>query len=361
MRGDGAMPGAKLIEIECKSLLNRVDTPYMSFGWSVNPYRGCVHACVYCYARRYHEYLALGPGHDFEQQIFVKVNAVEVLRRELARKSWNREAVAVGTAVDPYQPAEGRYRLTRGILEALADYDTPCSIVTKNSMILRDLDVLQRLARGPGVSVAFSITTLNSALAKRIEPDTPPPQQRLRVMRQLVQAGVRAGVLLAPILPGLTDDTHSLEAVIRAAREHGAAFVSAAVLRLQGSVKDVYKDFLIREVPWLLPLYERLYPAAYAPRAYQDRILGRVQQLKRRHGFARSEPFVYTRPQAAPEQLSLFERIASSSWQREQPHLSQPACGRPPKTPAIAALVSTANRRQTEQTRNAQPFGRSSR
>lgn len=333
----------------------------MSFGWSVNPYRGCVHACVYCYARRYHEYLALGPGHDFEQQIFVKVNAVEVLRRELARKSWNREAVAVGTAVDPYQPAEGRYRLTRGILEALADYDTPCSIVTKNSMILRDLDVLQRLARGPGVTVAFSITTLNSALAKRIEPDTPPPQQRLRVMRQLVQAGVRTGVLLAPILPGLTDDTHSLEAVIRAAREHGAAFVSAAVLRLQGSVKDVYKDFLIREVPWLLPLYEKLYPAAYAPRAYQDRILGRVQQLKRRHGFARSEPFVYTRPQAPPKQLSLFERIASSSWQREQPHLSQPASGRPPKTPAIAALVSTANLRQTEQTRNAQPFGRSSR
>src|SRR5690606_28423129 len=208
-------------------------------------------------------------------------NAVEVLRRELARKSWNREPLAVGTAVDPYQPAEGRYRLTRGILEALADFDTPASVVTKNSMILRDLDVLQHLARGPGVTVAFSITTLNNAIARRIEPDTPPPLQRLRVMQRLVEAGVKAGVLVAPVLPGLTDDAHSLNAVIRAARDHGASFVSAGVLSLQGSVKDVYRDFIEQEVPWLLPLYERLYPAASAPRPYQARIPPRRPQWQR--------------------------------------------------------------------------------
>ncbi|MFS8665253.1 MAG: radical SAM protein [Limnochordales bacterium] len=312
LRAVMALAGTRLIEIQCKSLLNRVDAPSMGFCWSVNPYRGCAHACVYCYARRYHEYLELGPGKDFEQQILVKVNAVEVLRRELARRSWNRELVAIGTAVDPYQPAEGRYRLTRGILEALADYATPASVVTKNSMILRDLDVLQRLAQGPGVTVAFSITTLNAAVARRIEPDTPPPLQRLRVMQRLVEAGVRAGVLIAPILPGLTDDAHSLNAVIRAARDHGASFVSAGVLRLQGSVKEVYRQFLEEEVPWLLPLYERLYPAAYAPRAYQDRILRRVQQLKHRHGFRSREGTAPRRtaghdPQgAAPVQLTLF-------------------------------------------------------
>ncbi len=300
------MASPRLIEMECKSLLNRVETPYMSFGWSVNPYRGCAHACVYCYARRYHEYLDLGPGKDFEQQIFVKVNAVEVLRRELARKSWTRDSVAVGTAVDPYQPAEGRYRLTRGILEALADYHTPCSIVTKNSMILRDVDVLQRLARGPGVTVAFSVTTLNNALVKRIEPDTPPPLQRLRVMQHLVNAGIKAGVLLAPILPGLTDDTRSLSEVMRAARDHGAAFVSAAVLRLQGSVKDVYEDFLRQEVPWLAPLYEQLYPAAYARQGYQDRIMRKVKQLKARYGFNRPAATLAPAPARTPTQLSLF-------------------------------------------------------
>jgi len=302
----GKMAGTRLIEIQCKSLLNRVDAPSMGFCWSVNPYRGCAHACVYCYARRYHEYFDLGAGKDFEQQIFVKVNAVEVLRRELSRRTWKRELVAVGTAVDPYQPAEGRYRLTRGILEALADYGTPCSIVTKNSMILRDLDVLQRLARGPGVTVAFSITTLEPVLVKRVEPDTPPPLQRLRVMEQLVRAGIRAGVLLAPVLPGLTDDVRSMDAVIRAARDHGAAFVSAGVLRLQGSVKDVYQEFLQQEVPWLLPMYQRLYPAANAPRAYQNRIMRQVEQLKARHGFKRRKSSMDPPREPASTQLTLF-------------------------------------------------------
>lgn len=302
------LAGPKLVEIRCKSLLNRVNAPGMSFGWSINPYRGCAHACVYCYARRYHEYLELGPGEDFEQIVFVKVNAVEVLRRELSRRSWRRDEVAIGTAVDPYQPAEGRYRLTRGILEALADYETPCSIVTKNSMILRDLDVLERLSRGPGVSVSFSVTTVDPSLARRLEPDTPPPKRRLEVMRRLAEAGVRAGVLLAPVLPGITDDRRSLEAVIRAAAEHGAAFVHAAVLRLQGSVKDVYREFLADEVPGLLPLYERLYPAAYAPWSYQERILDEVARIKARYGFPRPvrKRSAGPAPPPAPVQLALF-------------------------------------------------------
>lgn len=266
-------------------MMNRVDVSYLPFRWSVNPYRGCVHACVYCYARRYHEYLDLDPGAGFERQVFVKVNAVEVLRRELSRKSWRRERVAVGTAVDAYQPAEGKYRLTRGILKAFADFRTPCSVMTKNTMVVRDIDVLRELAAGPGVKVGFSVTTLDPALARRIEPDTPPPRRRLQAMERLAAAGVPTGVLIAPVLPGLNDDDDSLHAVVRGAAEHGARFLTTGVLRLQGSVKSVYADFLRADAPELLAMYRRLYPGPYAPRHYQDKIYARVAELKARYGF----------------------------------------------------------------------------
>lgn len=273
------------VEIQCKTLLNRVSVTSLPFRWSVNPYSGCSHGCVYCYARRYHEYKELDPGVGFERRIFVKVNAVAVLRRELARRTWQRELVAVGTAVDAYQPAEGKYRLTRGILETLAAFATPCSIVTKNTMIVRDIDVLQQLARGPGVSVWFTVTTVDENLARRIEPDTPPPRRRLAALARLAAAGVPAGVLIMPILPGLNDHRSSLEAVIRAAAEHGARSVHGGVLRLQGAVKQVYGRFLRDDSPQLLPLYRRFYPGAHAPLAYQEKVHGIVAELKERYGF----------------------------------------------------------------------------
>src|SRR5690606_29584972 len=195
----------QVVEIQCKSLLNRVVSQRMPFRWSINPYRGCEHKCVYCYARRYHTFLDLDPGSDFENKIFVKVNAPEVLRQELARPGWPREKIAIGTAVDPYQPVEGKYKLTRRILEALLEADTPCSIVTKNAMIRRDLDLFTQLGRGPGCTVFVSVTTLDEALARRLEPGTPPPRRRLETVRELASHGVEAGVMIAPVLPGLTD------------------------------------------------------------------------------------------------------------------------------------------------------------
>ncbi|MFS8627766.1 MAG: radical SAM protein [Limnochordales bacterium] len=273
------------VEIQCKSLLNRVNVPYLSFRWSVNPYSGCVHGCVYCYARRYHEYRELDPFQGFQRQVFVKVNAVEVLRRELSRKRWRRELVAVGTAADAYQPAEGKYRLTRGILETLAEFRTPCSITTKNTMVVRDVDVLRQLAAGPGVRVYFTITTVDEELARRIEPDTPPPSRRLAALERLAAAGIPVSVLIMPIMPGLNDDPASLEAVIRAAAQHGARSVHGGVLRLQGAVRQVYGRFLLADSPWLLPLYRRLYPGAYAPVWYQNKVLQRVAELKARYGF----------------------------------------------------------------------------
>lgn len=301
--GDGdTVSGPTIIEIECKSMLNRVNVSWLPFDWSVNPYRGCFHGCVYCYARRYHEeYLEIDPGAGFDRQVFVKRNAVEVLRRELARKSWRRERVAIGTAVDAYQPAEGKYRLTRGILQALADFHTPCSLVTKNTMIVRDVDVLQQLAAGPGVKISFSITTLDPDLARRIEPDTPPPRQRLAALARLAAAGIPVNVLLMPILPGLNDDSASLAAVIKASADSGAHSVHGGVLRLQGSVKQLYGQFLRADSPELLPLYRRLYPGAFARQQYQDNIYQRIAALKERYGFSGGRAAMSVMNDADPE------------------------------------------------------------
>lgn len=275
-----ARSGAReIIEIRCKSVLNRVTSEKMPFRWSINPYRGCEHRCVYCFARRYHTFLDLNPAEDFENKIFVKVNAPEVLRQELARPGWRRETVAIGTAVDPYQPVEGKYKLTRRILEVLLDAWTPCSIVTKNAMILRDIDLLLALGRGPGCSVAVSLTTLDEALAKKLEPDTPPPRRRLETVSELVRAGVHAGVMIAPILPGLTDGP-ALERLVEEALAYGARFVNWAVLRLYEGVKEVYFDFIKAEAPGLLPMYGRMYGGAFAPAEYVHRIDARLTKAR---------------------------------------------------------------------------------
>ena len=270
-------------EITCKSALNAVHG--MPFAWSLNPYRGCTHACHYCYARATHTYYGLNAAEDFETKIFVKTNLPEVLHRELARRGWSGERVAIGTATDPYQPCEGRYRLTRRSLEALRDHRNPISIVTKSTLILRDRDLLADLARITDVTVYFTVTTLDLAIWRAVEPGTPPPLQRLKVMQKLVEAGVPCGVFLAPILPGITDSAESIAGVAQAAREHGATTFGTSVLRLVRLVKEHYFGFIQAVYPELLPRYARAYSGAQSPQAYQAGLEARVRRIRSRYGF----------------------------------------------------------------------------
>ena len=271
------------IEVPCKTALNRVSG--MPYRWSLNPYRGCTHRCHYCYARSSHAYLGMNAHEDFETKIIVKTNMPEVLRRELARSSWTRERVAIGTATDAYQPCEGRYRLTRQVLAALRDSDTPVSIVTKSTLIVRDLDILSELAHGPGAMVYFTITTLDDDLWRLVEPGTPPPRRRLHVMKRLSEAGVSCGVFLAPILPGITDTVASIEAVAAAAKAHGAVSFGSAVLRLAPLVKEHYFGFVAEVFPDLLPRYERAYAGTNISSDYQTTLERRLARIRERHGF----------------------------------------------------------------------------
>ena len=278
------MAKPRYIEVTCKAALNRVHG--MPFRWSLNPYRGCAHGCHYCYARATHTYYGMNAGEDFASKIVVKTNVAEVLRRELARPSWTRERVALGTATDAYQPCEGRFRLTRRVLEALHDHGTPVSIVTKSTLVLRDLDLLAELARATDTRVYFTVTTLDRTLWRTIEPGTPPPCQRLAALRRLREAGVSAGVLIAPILPGLTDSAASLEAVAAAAKEHGAVSLGTAALRLAPYVKEHYLGFVAATFPALRPRYERAYAGINAPRAYLSALEARVAAIRAHFGFA---------------------------------------------------------------------------
>ncbi|MDP9469279.1 MAG: radical SAM protein [Chloroflexota bacterium] len=227
----------------------------------------------------------MNAGTDFETKILVKTNLVEVLRRELARSSWAGERVAIGTATDPYQPCEGRYRLTRLALEALRDHRNPLSVVTKSTLILRDLDLLADLARLTDVTVFFTVTTLDPAVWRAVEPGTPPPLQRLRVMRQLVEAGVPCGVFLAPILPGITDSAASIETVAEAAREHGAVSFGTSALRLAPFVKEHYFGFIAEAFPDLLPRYQRAYQGANTSADYLVALERRIMRVRSRLGF----------------------------------------------------------------------------
>jgi DNA repair photolyase len=260
----------------------------MPFAWSLNPYRGCVHGCHYCYARATHPYLGLNAGEEFSTRIVVKPNMAQVLRRELGRPSWARERVALGTATDAYQPCEGRFRITRGILEALLDFRTPVSVVTKSTLVWRDRDLLAALAELPGTRVQFTITTLDPGLWQQLEPGTPPPAKRLEIMRRLTDAGVPCAVYIAPVLPGLTDSEASLSAIAAAARDHGATALWAGPLRLAPLVKEHFFEFLGETVPDLLPRYERAYPHANAPRDYRAVLDARIDRILDRYGFDRT-------------------------------------------------------------------------
>jgi DNA repair photolyase len=277
----------------------------MSFSWSLNPYTGCAHRCTFCYVRAF-ERRADRPSDDrYGSTIRVKVNVAEVLERELARRSWERETVAIGAATDPYQPVEGRYRLTRSCLEALARARNPFSIITRGPMILRDVDVLQEAARRADVSVNFSIPTLDEQVWRRTEPGTAPPRQRLRALRTLVEAGIRAGVGMAPILPGISDRPEQLAEVVREARAAGATHLWGNVLFLRAGTREHFLDCLARDWPEELERYERLYRVrAYLPAPETEPTRRRIRELAAHHGVAdrRAAPL---EPGPEPEQLAL--------------------------------------------------------
>jgi DNA repair photolyase len=294
---------AEYREEPCRNALNPVRG--MPFKWSLNPYMGCVHRCTFCYVRAF-EARADRPWDDrYGTSIRVKVNVAEVLRRELARPSWQREGVAVGAATDPYQPAEGRYRLTRACLEALAEAETPFSIITRGPMIVRDLDVLREAARRVDVSVTFSVPTLDEEIWRRTEPSTAPPRQRLRAVKTLVDAGIKASVGMAPILPGISDRPDLLAEVVRAARAAGATGVWANVLYLRPGTREHFLENLARDWPELLPEYERLYDGrAYLGNEHVRPVRERVAELARLHG-VRDRRAVRLAPEPSPEQLVL--------------------------------------------------------
>ena len=272
-------------EEPCKSALNRVKG--MGFRWSLNPYTGCAHQCTFCYVRAF-ERRAQRPSDDrYGASIRVKINVAEQLRRELDRRSWKSELVAVGAATDPYQPAEGRYRLTRACLQTMAEAANAFSIVTRGPLIVRDIDVLQAAAGRADVSVNFSVPTLDPEIWRYTEPHTAPPLQRLRALRRLVDAGIRAGVGVAPILPGLSDRPELLADVVRAARDHGATHVWANVVYLRPGTREHFLENLARVWPELLPTYERIYAdRAYLPDAQVRPLRKQVQHLARQFEIA---------------------------------------------------------------------------
>lgn len=269
----------------CRSALNRVRK--MSFKWSLNPYMGCVHQCTFCFVRAFEKIADRPFDARYGTSIRVKTNLVEVLRRELARPSWQREHVVVGTATDPYQPAEGRFRLTRGAIEALTEASTPFGIITRGPLIVRDIDVLVHGSRRLKIGVTFSIPTLDAEVWRRTEPGTAPPRQRLRAIRALIDAGVDASVGMAPILPGLSDDPRRMAAVIRAARDAGATAVWANVLYLRPGTREHFLDNLARDWPELLPTYEQLYRGrSYVAKDVVEPVRRRVRELAKEHGIA---------------------------------------------------------------------------
>ncbi|MHB8377450.1 MAG: radical SAM protein [Dehalococcoidia bacterium] len=278
-------------EIACKSAVHRVSAPNMPFRWTLNPYRGCQHACTYCFARGTHEFLGYDAGRDFDTRIVVKVNAPEALRRDLARPGWRREAIAIGTACDPYQQAELKYGLTHRILRVLREFANPASITTKSPHVVRDADLLQALAAVADLTVNFSVATLDEEVWKRIEPATARPRKRLEAMRLLSERGIRCGVLLAPVLPGLTDDPENLRRVVEAARTHGASFVHDNVLHLKPGTREWFMPFLREAYPHLSERYAVYYRGPYAPQSYTQDVHRTIEALRREYDLVpRAEP-----------------------------------------------------------------------
>lgn len=318
----------RFYEVRARSALNRVpEASQVPFRWTVNPYRGCSHACTYCFARPTHTFLGFDAGRDFEREIVVKVNAPEVLRAELAKPSWGREHVALGTNTDPYQWVEGRYRLLPPIWEALRDADTPCSVLTKSPLLLRDLDLFRELNAGPGFTASLSIPTLDERAWRATEPRTPNPRARIEAVAELHRAGIPVGVLVAPLMPGINDDPRQVERILELCRDAGAQHVGGIPLHLRGETRGVFLDWLRSTRPDLVERYEDLYArSAYLPqkertrlqrmlgtnadRAWRERVAATAgrrpgrDEDRRRRGRGRGAPRAMSR--RAPEQTSLF-------------------------------------------------------
>jgi DNA repair photolyase len=303
-------------EIRTKSAINRV--PQISrvpFEWTINPYRGCAHACLFCFARPTHEYLDFNAGRDFEREIIVKVNVPEVLRAELARPSWGGGHIAMGTNTDPYQWVEGRYKLMRGIWEAMRDFANPCSILTKSPLLLRDKDLLLQVAERTKVSACLSVPTLEEKAWRATEPHTPHPRARLEAVAELNRIGIPTGILIAPLMPGINDSPEQVKRIVELATEAGAVHIGGQTLFLRGSVKEIFFDWLREHRPDLLERYERLYAngaylaaderrtielaagAPWARRRYANRF---------RHRAEARRPASAEREEVRPPQGSLF-------------------------------------------------------
>ena len=290
--GVSALPDAKrrgdaatYQEIRCRSALNRCKgMPFMK--WTLNPYRGCTHGCHYCFARKYQPHLELDAGDQFASVIFIKTNFVDVLRRELDKPSWAKESIGFGTATDPYQPIEGTYKLSRGTLEALRDAASPVGIVTKGPMIVRDKDVLQDLSKRTTCRVHISIPTVDEDAWEKLEPGVAHPSQRLRAVRELVDAGIDCGVLMAPIVPGFSTQPAQLERTIKAIADSGATSLGAMLMHLEGGTRDHFMALINREYPQMAEKYRQLYASKYVPRDYDKKVQEVVSLMRARYGIA---------------------------------------------------------------------------
>ena len=296
--------GIRFHEVRSKSALNKVPGSYLPFNWTVNPYRGCTHGCLYCFARNTHTYLDMNAGRDFEREIVVKVNVPELLAAELRKPSWKRELVAFGTNTDPYQWAEGRYELMPPMLEALRETATPASVLTKSPLAMRDLDLFKALGEAADISVDFSVPTLDEKAWRATEPHTPHPRKRLEAVAKLNEAGIPSGVLIAPLMPGINDAPAQVAEIVGLAEEAGAAFIGGIALHLRQGVREVFMSWLSDGRPDLVERYERLYSrGAYAPAAERKRIAALIPAKSRsrkpvsprrryadRRGVPRTEP-----------------------------------------------------------------------
>ena len=308
----------RFYEVRAKSALNRVpDASQVPFRWTINPYRGCAHACIYCFARPTHKYLDMNAGRDFEREIVVKVNVPEVLRRDLARPSWKGEHVALGTNTDPYQWVEGRYKLMPGIWEAFRDFRNPCSVLTKSPLLLRDIPLMKEVAEVAPITASLSIPTLEEKAWRATEPRTPHPRARIEAVAELNRAGIPAGVLVAPLMPGINDSPEQVERILELCAEAGAVHVGGIALHLRGDVRGIFMDWLRSQRPDLVPRYEQLYArGAYAQKSERERLNRLVWRGKSRlAGYVRERPNTDWRPldrrevtpePAPPLQPSLF-------------------------------------------------------
>jgi DNA repair photolyase len=282
--GTGEFRGLEFLHVRAHTIINKVpDRSPAPFRYTINAYRGCSHACSYCYARPTHEYLNLDPSTDFDHVIVVKVNAVEKLRAELAPRRWQGDHIAMGTNTDPYQRAEGKYRLTQGIIEVLGEARNPFSILTKGTLVLRDLDRLLEASKRSKVELCFSIGTLDEDVWRATEPGTPHPRKGVEAVARLNDAGIPCGVLMAPILPGLSDRREQLEEVVRACVDAGALSISPVLLHLRPGVKEHYLAWLAGARPDLIEYHQRRYRGSYAPARERERITQLVRDLVQRH------------------------------------------------------------------------------